>query len=148
MNIITQLILICMAIIFVPAIIIVFIQYLVDGEITCYDDDDITSKSDSGDYQHEEFWGVPGGKTSYSGNKATHTDYWGTPHSYSEGKENGEIRHTDFWGTHTGHSVDKGDRIEHYNEWNVYQGYSEKHTDGSLSHHDIWGTEQGRSRKK
>lgn len=39
-----------------------------------YDEPSTTSKSNSVDYQHKDFWGVPGGKASYSGNKATHTD--------------------------------------------------------------------------
>lgn len=106
------------------------------------------SESNTGNYQHESFFGVPGGKTSYNGNKATHTDYWGTPHSYSERKENGEIIHTDFWGTQTGRSIDKGDRVEHYDEWGVYQGYSERKADGSYTNYDAFGVEQGRSRKE
>ena len=102
----------------------------------------------SGNYQHESFFGVPGGKSTYKGDKVTHTDFWGTPQVYSERKENGEIVHTDFWGTETGRSIDKGDRVEHYNEWGVYQGYSERKADGSYTNYNALGVEQGRSRKK
>ena len=126
-------------------IVALFILFLVigDGE---YDDDYSSSSKSETSYQHESFWGVPGGKTNVKNGKMEHTDFFGVPTGYSE-KNGDRIQHKTWYGDYNGYSTQKGNRIEHYTDFGVYKGYSEKHSDGTVSHHDIFGTETSRSKK-
>ena len=122
-----------------------FILFLVinDGE---YDNDYSSSSDNETSYQHENFWGVPGGKTYVKNDKIEHTDFLGVPTGYSE-KNGDRIQHKTWGGNYNGYSTEKGNKIEHYSDFGVYKGYSEKHSDGTITHHDIFGTETSRSRK-
>ena len=121
---------------------------LLTGDCSDYDDSTYSSSySDShASYQHEDYWGVEGGRSHVNNNKIEHTDFWGVPTGYSE-KNGDRIQHKTWYGDYNGYSTENGNRIEHYSDFGVYKGYSEKHSDGTITHHDIFGTETSRSRK-
>ena len=143
MNIITQLILICMAIIFVPAIIIVIIQYLVDGEITCYDDDDTPARtSDNGSYTHRDLYGRISGFSHVSDNGADH--YSGSGYSASH-RSGSDAYHYGTDGYHgRSHRSDSGE-ITHYGKDNMPSGYSRPNDRGGYDLFDKWGLPTGSS---
>lgn len=145
MNIITQLILFCMAIIGIPAVIIVFIQWLVDGEITCYDDDDTPSdRSDTGSYTHKDLYGHISGFSNVSDNSSDHYSSNGYSASYRSGNDTYHYGTDGYHGR--SHKSDSGE-ITHYGKDNMPSGYSRPNGHGGYDHFDKWGLPVGRSDK-
>lgn len=145
MNIITQLILFCMAIIGIPAVIIVFIQWLVDGEITCYDDDDTPSdRSDTGSYTHKDLYGHISGFSNVSDNSSDHYSSNGYSASYRSGNDTYHYGTDGYHGR--SHKSDSGE-ITHYGKDNMPSGYSRPNDRGGYDHFDKWGLPVGSSDK-
>lgn len=124
-QLIFQITLFILAIIFIPALIIVFIEWLVTGEITCYDDDDYDTSPKESDtdswYTHTDNYGRISGVSHISGNDADHYSDDGYGISFQSESDAFHIGTKGYLGR--SYTSDDGE-ITHYDQDNRICGYS------------------------
>lgn len=144
-QLILQITLFVAAIILIPAIIIVIIQWLVDGEITCYDDDTLSKPSDEESYLHTDLYGRISGFSDVSKDGAEHYSGRGYSASFRSGNDTYHYG-TDGYHGRSHRDSDTGE-ITHYNKDNMPCGYSRPNDRGGFDHFDQWNLPVGSSRK-